>query len=57
MRYSRKQIQEAIKYWTRQLKALDESKAKVIDDLIEKFGEEIVLSKTREFRPNTNDLR
>ena len=30
---------------------------KVIDDLIEKFSEDVVLSKTREFRPNANDLR
>lgn len=57
MKYSRKQISEAIKYWTRQLKALDESKAKVIDDLIEKFGEDVVLSKTGKFQPNTNNLR
>lgn len=30
---------------------------KVIDDLIEKFSEDVVLSKTREFQPNPNDLR
>ena len=55
--YTKKQIQEAIKYWTERLKALDESKIKVIDDLIAKFGKDIVLSKDRSFTPTTQELR
>ena len=47
--YTKKQLQEAIGYWTRKLKAMNESKAQVIDDLIDAFGENTVLSKKRVF--------
>ena len=57
IKYTRPQIENAIRHWTRKLKTLDESKVKVIDDLILKFGEDVVLSKTLSFSPNTQDLR
>ena len=40
--YTRKQIVEAIKYWQNILIQMNESKSKIIDALIEEFGEEII---------------
>ena len=57
MKYTRKQIVEAIQYWTRRLSAMNESKIKVLDDLIDAFGEKTVLSKERRFRSTTAELR
>ena len=56
-KYTKQQIKNAIDYWTRKLNVLNESKAKVIDDLISKFKEDVVLSKEENFSPNTYDLR
>lgn len=56
-KYTKQQIKNAIDYWTRKLNVLNESKAKVIDDLISKFKEDVVLSKEENFSPNTQDLR
>lgn len=43
--HTKQQIIEAIKHWESVLRALDESKSPLIDEFIEKFGEDIVLSK------------
>ena len=40
--YTKKQILEAIKHWT---KVLDESKSPLLDDLVAEFGEDTVLSR------------
>lgn len=40
--YTKKQILEAIDYWT---KVLNESKSPLIDDFIAEFGEDVVLSR------------
>ena len=56
-KYTKQQIKNAIDHWTRKLNVLNESKAKVIDDLISKFKEDVVLSKEENFSPNTQDLR
>ena len=42
---TKQQIIEAIKHWESVLRMLDESKSSLIDDFIEKFGEDIVLSR------------
>ena len=56
-KYTKQQIKNAIDHWTRKLNVLNESKAKVVDDLISKFKEDVVLSKEEIFSPNTQDLR
>ena len=56
-KYTKQQIKNAIDHLTRKLNVLNESKIKVIDDLISKFTEDVVLSKEDAFSPNTQDLK
>lgn len=56
-KYTKQQIQNAIKYWTRKLNTLNESKLHVIDELVMQFGEDIVLSKEHSFTPTTQELK
>ena len=56
-KYTKQQIKNAIDHLTRKLNVLNESKIKVIDDLISKFTEDVVLSKEDAFSPNTQELK
>ena len=43
--YTKQQIVEAIKYWESVLKRIDESKSPLLDAFIEKFGEDVVITR------------
>lgn len=56
-RHSRRQIVEAIKHWQNVLKQMDESIYNdVIDALINRFGKNLVLSKTHNYALTQDDL-
>ena len=42
MEYTKKQLLSALRHWTRRLPTLEESRSKVVDELIEVFGKEDV---------------
>ena len=54
--YTRQQIFEAIQYWTRQLKTLDENVNKTIDMLVDAFGEMRVFSHNYDYILTSEDL-
>lgn len=57
-KYTREQLVQAINYWTTKLRRVDETTSSnyLIDDLIEKFGSDLVLSKTPTYVLSEIDL-
>ena len=56
-RYSRKQIEQAIKHWQSVLKRIDESKSPLLDACSRKFGEDVVFgSKDMLFNLNEDNI-
>lgn len=55
--YTREQITEAISYWTRQLKLMDESCSKCVDALINEFGHDRVVSREYDYNLTKEDLK
>ncbi len=57
-KYTREQLVRAINYWTKKLGRVDEAVSSnyLIDDLIEKFGSDLVLSKTPTYVLSETDL-
>lgn len=55
--YTKEQIVEAISYWTRQLKLMDESCSKCVDALINEFGHDRVVSREYSYNLTKEDLK
>lgn len=55
--YTRKQIEEALKYWTKRLDVLNESITRTIQALIDEFGEKRVISCEKDYRLTKEDLQ
>lgn len=55
--YTRKQIEEALKYWTKRLDVLNESITRTIQALIDEFGEKRVISREKDYRLTKEDLQ
>lgn len=56
-RYTKKQIVEAIAYWTQQLKLMTESHKKCVDALVSEFGRKLVYSKKYDYNLTKTDLK
>ena len=56
MEYTKKQLLSALRHWTRRLPILEESRSKVVDELIEVFGKEVVCNSNLVYKPNLDDL-
>lgn len=56
MKYSRQQIQEAIKHWENVLIQMSESKSKLLDICISKFNEDVIFSKEQKFELTSENI-
>lgn len=56
MKYTKRQIQEAIRHWEKVLVQMNESKSKLLDICSSKFGEDVIFSKEKKFELTHNNI-
>ena len=54
MKYTKRQIQEAIRHWEKVLVQMNESKNKLLDICSSKFDEDVIFSKEKKFKLTHN---